>query len=513
MAELNSRAAERLGSGLAGGLKLMARGDRFEIWSDEVKHIATIQVKAGPWCSKCQLVIVEVQSPKTKMGWKLLEYAASSLQDQTASMPFLLKSASAMKVAEHLYRAGSRSLEALRKYARTLQAFCSYVGKGPDELIATGLSEEGAADPVGIHKLTQLVDEYLGELEASDLASGTIAVRQAHIKTFFRVNGIALEPMRRYSLRVKYRDRAPKLEEVQRIIEVADLREKAMVMLLATGGFRIGTLLKLRYGHVREGLEDGRVPVHIHVEAEITKGKYADYDTFINEEASHYLKLYLEERKRGTKKIPPEEIADDSPLFVAMRVEANELVSLPDPMDPSRQSVRRRTHRPLDLGSARNGIVIALRRAGLRVKKGRLYELRIHSLRKFFRTQQEALGVPRDYCEYMMGHKLSTYHDIQMKGIDFLRSTYAMANLRVSPKEKASMTDLLKELIRARGEDPAKYLKAEIGSAIDMITPEGESEVYARAVWEMLRKDLVSGLIPGSRAEDKFLSIHPDLSS
>jgi len=58
------------------------------------------------------------------------------------------------------------------------------------------------------------------------------------------------------------------------------------------GGFREGTLVKLRYRHVADDLERGIVPLHVHVEAEITKGKYADYNTFLGAEAVEYLRLY-----------------------------------------------------------------------------------------------------------------------------------------------------------------------------------------------------------------------------
>ena len=57
------------------------------------------------------------------------------------------------------------------------------------------------------------------------------------------------------------------------------------------------------------------MPIHIHVEAEITKGKYHDYDTFLNPEASYLLKLYIDERKQGTRYTPPEQINDNSPLI------------------------------------------------------------------------------------------------------------------------------------------------------------------------------------------------------
>ena len=61
------------------------------------------------------------------------------------------------------------------------------------------------------------------------------------------------------------------------------------------------------------------------------------------------------------------------------------------------------------------------REAGLqRSLNGRRYDLRVHSIRKFFRTQLAALGVNRDYIDYMMVHKVSTYHDVKMKAIEFL---------------------------------------------------------------------------------------------
>ena len=62
-------------------------------------------------------------------------------------------------------------------------------------------------------------------------------------------------------------------------------------------------------------MEKGVLPIHVHVEAEITKGKYHDYDTFLGGEAVEYLKTYLETRRLGTHWMPPEAVRDDSPLI------------------------------------------------------------------------------------------------------------------------------------------------------------------------------------------------------
>ena len=113
------------------------------------------------------------------------------------------------------------------------------------------------------------------------------------MKTLFRINGLKLElpyKLQRYAIT---RDRAPTPEELARMLDLANLRGRVIVSMLALGGFRLGTLCKLRYRHVREDFERGTLPLHVHVEATITKGKYHDYDTFMSKEAADYLRAYL----------------------------------------------------------------------------------------------------------------------------------------------------------------------------------------------------------------------------
>jgi len=209
--------------------------------------------------------------------------------------------------------------------------------------------------------------------------------------------------------------------------------------MLALGGFRNGTLTKLQYRHVKRDLEKGTAPIHVHVEAEITKGKYHDYDTFIGQEAADYLKLYLQARRQGTEKTPPETIQDNSPLIRNLECRV--------PVPITTQSVHKIVHE-------------LYVKAGLLPQKpvGRCYELRVHSIRKFFRTQLAALGAQTDYIEYMMGHTISTYHDIQMKGIEYLRGIYAASGLSIKPKTRISKIDALKEIIRAWGLNPEEIL-------------------------------------------------------
>ena len=213
--------------------------------------------------------------------------------------------------------------------------------------------------------------------------------------------------------------------------------------MLALGGFREGTLVKLKYRHIRDDLEKGIVSLHVHIEAEITKGKYHDYDTFIGKEAANYLREYMETRKRGSPdgKIPPEDLTDDSPLI--------RNINGPIPKTIGGKQIYQLVHN------------LYFKAGLLKPGYGGSYTLKVHSIRKYFKTQLLSLGVQPDYVDYMMGHTIDVYHDIQMKGIDYLRNIYKASGLSITPQTTTSKIDALKEIIRAWGLNPEEILTRE----------------------------------------------------
>jgi hypothetical protein len=247
--------------------------------------------------------------------------------------------------------------------------------------------------------------------------------------------------------------------------------------MLALGAFREETLAKLQYRHVREDLEANRFPIHVHVEAEITKGKYHDYDTFLGAEAAEYLHLYLDQRHRGSidGKIPPETLKDESPLI------RDERRQQPKTIGP--KQIRKLVHQ------------LYVKASLVKEPRGRMYELRVHSLRKYFKTQLQALGVQPDYVDYMMGHTVDIYHDIQMLGVEKLRNIYASSGLCIRPKTKVSKIDALKEIIRAWGMNPEQILTREALNqpARTYISPEDhgsqELQILSKALRELIRQD------------------------
>jgi hypothetical protein len=228
------------------------------------------------------------------------------------------------------------------------------------------------------------------------------------------------------------------------MLDKAAVREAFIVAAIATGGFREGTFAKLKYRHVKEDLEAGRVPIHIHVEAAITKGKYHDYDTFINAEACQLLKLYLEDRRQGGRSMPPEKLSDESPLI------RNEHIT-DKVLGISEKTIRKICHE-----------LAVNAKIAKKLPDSWMYSVRTHSLRKFFRSQLSVAKIDDEIIKYMMGKTIDTYEDVQSLGMDKLRSLYATAGLAIRPKTAINRIEQLKEIIRAWGENPEQILSRDV---------------------------------------------------
>ena len=373
----------------------------------------------------------------------LAEYVIKSLSSQRPILiPFVLENQSLVELARYFLRYRSASPGSLYGYVDRIWRYCRRTGVAPDGLMTDVKNGNGVPNPERVNIHTKALEDYIAELQDSGLSPGRVTNYAKAVKTLYRVNGVSIVLPYLLGRKTVVKDRAPTPEELFRRLEIADLREKVIISMPSLGGFREGTLVKLRYRHVKNDLERGLVPIHIHVEAAITKGKYHDYDTFVGAEAAEFLKLYLDDRRMGSPdlKMPPEEITDESPLIRDSRFK------VPKPI--GEKQVYKLVHN-------------LYFKAGLLKQGGRGYALKVHSLRKFFKTQLMALGVQPDYIDYMMGHTIDTYHDIQMKGVEFLRSVYAAKDFGIRPKPQVSKVEQLREFCQYLGFDPEKILAKE----------------------------------------------------
>ncbi|MHA1410212.1 MAG: hypothetical protein ACTSQY_07915 [Candidatus Odinarchaeia archaeon] len=243
-------------------------------------------------------IIVEVPRAERPGEKALQNYVIDAFSKK---MPRLIKytfeNQTALNIAKYLLRHKTGSHQTLYQYIYGLFRFTETIGETPDQIITRCKTSEGYQDQNQTQEVIRQIDELVGDLQAENLAPGTIGNYVKGVKALFRQNGLTLNLPFGSSKRVKYRDRAPTPEELQKIIDIADIRAKVIVSMLALTGMRIGTLVKLEYRHVMKDLEKGVTPIHLHIESDIVKGKYGDYDTFLSADGAEYLRTYLETRR------------------------------------------------------------------------------------------------------------------------------------------------------------------------------------------------------------------------
>ena len=77
----------------------------------------------------------------------------------------------------------------------------------------------------------------MAEFQDDGLKPGPVNNYVKSVKTFYRVNGVKIELSEPLSKRIVYKDQAPKPEELAKLLEIADLRKKTILSMLALSAF------------------------------------------------------------------------------------------------------------------------------------------------------------------------------------------------------------------------------------------------------------------------------------
>ncbi len=174
-------------------------------------------------------------------------------------------------------------------------------------------------------------------------------------------------------------DRAIDVSEIKQLLKYVDPRGKALILLMASSGIRVGAIGELRVKHLRPILEDNKI---ITASLTVYPGDKEQYNTFTTPEAYKAIHEYLEYRKRSG-----EDMDDSSPLF---RDKFRSNSSKVKPL--GRDGIRSIIHRLLKQAGIRNG-----------EKKKRFEFQADHGFRKFFKTRAEQVMKPI-HVEMLMGH-------------------------------------------------------------------------------------------------------------
>ena len=332
-----------------------------------------------------------------------------------------------------LRRLSKLSIGTRISYKAHLRQFCDWIGKSPDVLIEERSEELKSEDPrVQNTKEDELLDYLVFLKEERELKPKTLRMALTAAKSFFANNYVPLNIPSNLtpSSRITTNRRAITKAELKKVIELTNIKWKALLLTLRDTGLRISDAIKLQMKHIND--LEGEPPIHIR---EITTEKDGSQPiTFLGSESIAALKDWIEFRKRGTrhvyggdKGLPPESITSESYLFITQN------------------------GAPLKVGNASRMIINQMERAGLT-------GLSAHSLRKYFQTQLESAGVPRNWILRMMGKSLpgsdgsySMPSELQLREA-YERAYPQLAILPITNTER--VTDL---------EEEVKSLKSELG--------------------------------------------------
>ena len=303
-------------------------------------------------------------------------------------------------------------------YLRRLGAFCGEMGKSPQDLIKMKDKE-----------LADLMDDYVIKREKIGNSGGYIGNTVKAVKSWLFFNGI--KPSR--NIKVKDADRTPTLtneriptqQELKKIFNAGDSRERTACCLIAFTGIRLGVLGNykgidgLKVKDIPDLQIEGdkisflKVPAQVNIREELSKsGK--KYFTFLGQEGCMYLQNYLTERLRSG-----EIITQESAIITA-----------------SKLAQRNKQHiTTINVGDLMRN---AIRNAGF---TWRPYVLRAYFDSRLLLAQDERL-IQRDYRSFFMGHVGDIEHRYTLN--------------------KGQLSEDLIESMRTAYEKSTKFLETEI---------------------------------------------------
>ncbi|MDI6807257.1 MAG: site-specific integrase [Candidatus Aenigmarchaeota archaeon] len=238
--------------------------------------------------------------------------------------------------------------------------------------------KSGEKNPNEVYK------EFVISLANKELAPKTVGAWSSSLKKFFLANGIELKQEPSIKIYNIHEDLLPSKQDLRKVFLVSDLRTRVIISLLASSGLRVDELRNLKLGD----LDLNSTPPIIRVKGISAKERKSRI-TFISQEAREILSLYLE--KRG-------ELNPESYVITSRK---NEQMSY--------QTLQWILNKAFRLVSK---------------KEGKRFKLHAHSLRKWFKTQLIAAGVPGPIVDRLAGHARYLAREYELYSEEQLKEWY-----------------------------------------------------------------------------------------
>ncbi|MGH9911771.1 MAG: hypothetical protein ACRD4W_04955, partial [Nitrososphaeraceae archaeon] len=193
-------------------------------------------------------------------------------------------------------------------YLRRLRTFFDHIDllpNGTTEERTNLFAENGIRDPSwAFHSTIKFLQFQRGRVEREEITGATLRNYVKPIKLFCEMSDIpiawkkitrGLPKSRRFA-----DDRAPTLEEIQKICEYPDRRIKGIVCTMASSGIRLGAWDNLRWRHIAPIWRGGKV---IAEKIVVYAGDDEESISFITPETYFELNNWMEYRKESGEKV------------------------------------------------------------------------------------------------------------------------------------------------------------------------------------------------------------------
>jgi len=342
---------------------------------------------------------------------------------------------------------GIQSRETKKKYLKKIQNFFEFLKlEGPLETQAQSLVLQIKENGEGwiTSKIMEYIQFHKGRAEQKEINFSTVRNYYKPIKLFFEMNDINLQWKKIVRGLPKGRkfadDRAPTIEEIQRIVEYPDRRIKAIISVMCSSGIRVGAWDYLKWSDITP-MEQEHQPTF--AKMKVYSGEPEQYFTFISPEAYLELKKWMEYRKESG-----ENISGDSWLMRDLwDVEKYSRGLLTVPKKLQAAGVKRLIERALKAQGLRKKLPDGKRRHEFQTD---------HGFRKYFKTHAEQTMKPLN-VELLMDHSTGisdNYYrpDERALAEDYLK---AILNLTILPENRKDVT------IQEQDELLSKYEKSQ----------------------------------------------------
>ena len=289
-------------------------------------------------------------------------------------------------------------------YINALQRYVEYTGLTLTELVEEAEDEETKNISKEKRQVGIRLRGYRKHLKALDLAPASIRRMLAGVKSFY-VNGYSIElpklgKDRALAGKVKQENKGiPSKEDIIKVLDIADMREKAIILGITSSGLSTKDFVNLRVKEFREGYDE---------ETDITvldlrRAKTAqDFVTFFSAEATAGINEYLRWRERDKPITVHKDILEswekhgiyggDDYLICKKYIPGAYLETRNEELRRESESGLQTVFRQL------------ANRAGIARDKGTWNMFRAHKLRSWFYSQMLNNSCPQDLAEVFMGH-------------------------------------------------------------------------------------------------------------